>query len=508
MDALISGRAGVALIRRDDSLVSVHVGSPGEPVTRSVSDWNILLGHARDLRLLEDTTLGEVERTLAEVHKRATALDLTLILLDVKLSAEVRRDAASELEVLIQDSSCLESLESVLYAAPSPSIVNLRGAVRYTAAMPKTRSMLSALLAHQLTIGEVVAAWRTVTSRVLTEMDREDWERLRQTVVESGLFYLLSTRRSGGGRLSVALAAAKRMPGVRDMPIAERVLTEWVKLLRRGRKGVRPSGRVTVRSKLPTAAVGTEVLRNAEERFTALYPLITRIASQLIRSSVPPNLADEFRSYVYEKLIEDDYRRIRNFNDLQKVERYLQVVLRHLLWDYRDQRWGRWRSSKEAERLGPVAMLIEDYWVRDGLTLDQVHELLVTNHRVGITRLELEAIAARLPQRVRRRIESDESLANEPSAETADGNLHEQERRQLIARAWAVIMAERAALPPEDALFVSLRLDDGLPMSKIASILKTDPKPLYSRLEKILARLRRALEEVGVDAEIIRNLLG
>jgi rod shape-determining protein MreB len=237
MDALISGRAGVALIRRDDSLASVHVGSPRELVPRSVSEWNFLLGQARDLQLIENTTLDEVERTLDKAHKRGTALDLTLILLDSEFSEKVRREAAGELEVLLQEPSCLEGLEFILYATPTPSVADLDGATRYTDAMPTARSLLTELSEHQPSIRGVAAAWRTVTSSLMTEADEDDWQRLQEKVVEAGLFYLLSTGSPGDDQLDVSLAAARRMPGVQDIPVAERVLTEWAALSHARREG-------------------------------------------------------------------------------------------------------------------------------------------------------------------------------------------------------------------------------------------------------------------------------
>ena len=69
--------------------------------------------------------------------------------------------------------------------------------------------------------------------------------------------------------------------------------------------------------------------------------------------------SDEFRSWVHEKLIEDDYRVLREFTGRSKLATFLVAVIQNLARDYRSREWGRWRPSAAAERLGLVAVQLE-----------------------------------------------------------------------------------------------------------------------------------------------------
>jgi len=86
MDALISGRAGLALLIDGDKMMSFKVGDTDTLVPRDPSDLNYLLGHAEDVQVLEDASQEEVARELELAHKSVCALDLALMAIDSELS--------------------------------------------------------------------------------------------------------------------------------------------------------------------------------------------------------------------------------------------------------------------------------------------------------------------------------------------------------------------------------------------------------------------------------------
>src|SRR5258708_36517260 len=77
-------------------------------------------------------------------------------------------------------------------------------------------------------------------------------------------------------------------------------------------------------------------------------------------------------------------------------------VVAHRLLDYRNHEWGKWHASAEAERLGAAAVELERYLHRDGRSLDEAFAELARKNS-GICRAESDAVALRLPTRVRRR---------------------------------------------------------------------------------------------------------
>src|SRR5690349_3555121 len=70
--------------------------------------------------------------------------------------------------------------------------------------------------------------------------------------------------------------------------------------------------------------------------------------------------AEDFSSVVMVKLVENDYRKIREYKGTSSPRTYLTTVIVNLLKDYINHLWGKWRSSEEAKRLGDVAVKLEE----------------------------------------------------------------------------------------------------------------------------------------------------
>lgn len=216
---------------------------------------------------------------------------------------------------------------------------------------------------------------------------------------------------------------------------------------------------------------------------------------------------DEFAAIVRLKLFEHDCAVLRAFQGRSSVQTYLTVVVQRLFLDYRNSRWGKWRPSAEARRLGPTAVLYERLTSRDALSPAEARFAMRANHAVTETEAEIEVLAARLPVRGRRREVSDEELVLVPGA-THDGEaqmLH-AEAEATRARGSAALHEAVAALPTQDRLIVQYRFEHGLQVAGIARLLRLDQKPLYRRIESILRALRGRLEAGGLAAEDVRAM--
>lgn len=218
--------------------------------------------------------------------------------------------------------------------------------------------------------------------------------------------------------------------------------------------------------------------------------------------------AEDFCSNFRLRLLEDDCAVIRKFQGRSSIQTYLISVVVHALQDWRNARWGKWRPSTEARRLGPLAIHLEELLVRERLTLDTAHEWLKAHRGITETRTQLEALAARFPRRVRPSFVPDDGLgAVAAPSQDADLALIQEEAGTLASRAAEALREALRALPPQDQLILRLIVEDDLSIADVARVLRLEQKPLYRRLDRLLQRLRTDLERAGVSADAVAGLL-
>jgi RNA polymerase sigma factor (sigma-70 family) len=226
------------------------------------------------------------------------------------------------------------------------------------------------------------------------------------------------------------------------------------------------------------------------------------------RHRLPAADAQDFESTARLHLIAHDAAALRAFRGQSSLRTYLHTVVTRVFLDWRNARWGKWRPSAEARRLGPLAVQLETLTARDGLSFDEACETLRTNLGVTASRDELAAIAARFPRRSRRVLVSDEALETRLAPDgTADGPLARREAAEAAARAARELEQCLRSLPPQDRLILRMRFQDTFSVQQIARALSLDPKPLYRHITKVLGRLRRELEGAGITASMVANVL-
>jgi RNA polymerase sigma factor (sigma-70 family) len=248
---------------------------------------------------------------------------------------------------------------------------------------------------------------------------------------------------------------------------------------------------------------------SGEALFLAQLECIDRvIAFVCANNRLTRDAAEDFAAHVKLKFIENDYSILRRFEGRSKLRTYLTVVTQRLFLDYRIAAWGRWRPSAEARRAGQVGVLLEQLLVRDGYSFDEARELLRAKHGIEPTRDELERLLARLPVRARRRFDSDDELTDMPSSDRPpDDLIAERDRRLLASRLSTALSHVMASLDTESQLILALRFEDGRTLADIATTLRLDQKALYRRMDRLLERLREALENDGLTASAVLELL-
>lgn len=216
---------------------------------------------------------------------------------------------------------------------------------------------------------------------------------------------------------------------------------------------------------------------------------------------------EDFVSTVRLKLLDEEYRIIRQFQGKCTFRTYLTTVIQRQMQDYQNHHWGKWRPSAEALRLGHAAVRLDVLLNRDRLTLDQACQILRTNEGIELSVQELVELAAKLPpHNPPRRMQGEEELADQPSdGEAADERalgLEAAKRKQWILEILRTVLA---LLSDEDRLIVKMRSE--FSVVQIAKTLKLEQKPLYRRIEKSLKRLRGELERHGITGAEVAAIL-
>jgi RNA polymerase sigma factor (sigma-70 family) len=243
-----------------------------------------------------------------------------------------------------------------------------------------------------------------------------------------------------------------------------------------------------------------------EELFLSQLAVIERVIAWVCaRRGLRGADAEDFASAVKMRLIENDYEVLGRFEGRSSLRTYLTAVVNHLYLDFQVRRFGKWRPSAEARRLGPVAVRLEQLVHRDGLTFDEACGVLQSDPRVGATRDALHAINLRLPARPGRRpaVPEGEPRAREGGASTVE----RAERQALADRTFAVIRRTLGERPARERLFLRLHLESGLTVAEVSRALGQDQKALYRKREEVLKRLRAELEAEGIGAHDAHELL-
>jgi len=246
-----------------------------------------------------------------------------------------------------------------------------------------------------------------------------------------------------------------------------------------------------------------------EAAFLELLPLIENIVAFIVRRKhCGRDEAEEFASIAKLKLIEDNYAVFDRFAGRSSLRTYLTAVLYRLFLDQRIAKWGRWRPSTSARRLGELGVRLEVLLSRDGRSFDEACELLITNERRGVTRERLRDLAAELPPRATRRLLDEtalEDLGVSASVVEAPTIAREVESRAREIR--ALFAGALSELSGEDRLVLRMRFHDDFTVPEIARALHLEEKALYRRIDRILGLLRIKLTARGIEPHDVRAML-
>lgn len=219
--------------------------------------------------------------------------------------------------------------------------------------------------------------------------------------------------------------------------------------------------------------------------------------------------AEDFASSARIALLADDCAVLRKYEGRSSLGSYLAIVIRRLFFDQKRSE-GRWYPSAEATRRGEAAVMLERLLRHDGRTLAESIAITKAEHPDADIR-QLEAAADVFPERAARLrlvpvVEGDEERF--AGAGVADDLVTALDLRQRSDRTSRAVQTALALMSPQDRVTLRLRFGKGMAISDIARALGIAQRPLYRRIEALLAVLRRELERAGIDAAEAAELIG
>ena len=267
-------------------------------------------------------------------------------------------------------------------------------------------------------------------------------------------------------------------------------------------------GRISVQAVCDDAAIIGGVRTpgvDYERLFLENLSIIERLARSIaLRHRLPPDALDDFAATVRLKLIEGEYRILREFEGRSSLNTYLTIVVSRLFLDYRDGVWRRWRPSARAMSLGPDAVLLEQLTVRDGHTLSEATQIMRTTHGATRSEAELLDLWSSLPARPRV-IMVPEALADTVAASDATpiDRTVAREERALVG---SVLRQAIAGLPAVERLLLKLHFAHGVPLVQVARTLRLSKATAHRRMSRAIAACRAALTASGIDRARVEGL--
>ena len=239
-------------------------------------------------------------------------------------------------------------------------------------------------------------------------------------------------------------------------------------------------------------------------------PLVDSVVQAIARRyRLSTDEADDLSSSVRLKLLENDYEVLRKFQHRSKLRTYLVTVVQRLFLDERNARWGKWRPSAQAYRLGPIGIVLDQLITRDHLTFNEAAEAIAMRFGDAVSPAQLEAMAALLPARRSRRFVSAEVLEEMPALISNQEDLLDLSDRDRpgnrVERALAAVFQQ---LNDEDKVILRLRFHQNMQLARIAELLAVAPKPFYRRVDELIGMLREALQAQGVTQADVFSIVG
>ena len=222
------------------------------------------------------------------------------------------------------------------------------------------------------------------------------------------------------------------------------------------------------------------------------FALLCRVVDEVARAGrLPASDREDFSQWVHLHLLERNYTALGRFRGRSSLHTYVTVLVKHLLLDWRNLQFGKWRPSAWARRHGRVAIDLDRLVSRDRHSVDEAVAIL--SHRPGYPGVDvLRELALQVPTRQRPRLLPCEALESLATIDFADP-VEAEENAAATRRRLHCLRRASQQLARLDRHLLHLRFEKNMPVVAIAAHLGLTAKPLYRRIDNAIASLRRSV---------------
>ena len=258
----------------------------------------------------------------------------------------------------------------------------------------------------------------------------------------------------------------------------------------------------------------------------AHWDLIDRLAARRFGSSA---LAEEASLFVLNRLAEDNWRRLATFSGRSSFTTFLVSVSHRLLEDFSRKKFGRRRTPLWIARLGGVWLALYRVLCLERLNLvEAVERLALRGTGTDREKSGLEEKGATILERIvdcgahqAREVLLDEARQVAGTTGTGDqekrlaqkqkehflqalfGPVLATGNRTRVLGSAARIMDNGVQLKPEERLLLQMHYQDGLTVTEAGRMLGLTRFQAHGRMRRLLKRLRRMFERMGIDRELV-----
>jgi len=252
------------------------------------------------------------------------------------------------------------------------------------------------------------------------------------------------------------------------------------------------------------------------------------INSMAVRRFGDTTLAEEAALAVMEGLAENEWARLKAFNSKASFATFLRTVTARLLEDFARKRFGRVRPPLWVRTLGGLWEKLFAALCLERMRPDEAVEFLARRYPPALLQ-EIEEVAYQLLARIPDcgklqgvEIAYEDDLQPDRGGGTEWRDLEEDEKRKFFGYVCQAIFnfeggnissnfQKRFArlkidLKPQQKLLLKLHFQEGINITKAGEMLGLTRFQAHGRMRRLLKRLKKEFERVGLDGELISFL--
>ncbi len=230
------------------------------------------------------------------------------------------------------------------------------------------------------------------------------------------------------------------------------------------------------------------------------------------RHNLSEEEGEEFAAEARYKLVENDYKIVREFKGKSTLKTYLVTVINRLFIDKKRAEHGRWRASEKAKQIGEVAVKLDELLHKDNYSLDEAYQILRINYKIKLSEEELDSIFHKIDKERTPRIkeESEEEIASAipdpglmPDEEVEKGRIE-----KAAERLFTLVDEISCTLSENDRLALRMKFQDDHSISDISQCLGISRNDIEKRMKGILHEFKkRIVASEGINLHDVMEII-